>query len=135
MKRLCVSFILFALIPVSLAHNTNVTHPVLTLEAIRLIKEQDTNGYAKYEELYRGANVDFTGFNYDGITEYPFYWGVWNTRSWSLEPNERLYEDIDTADKDDPILGAIVGLAYSTIFESNDSTIISSIIGDRPRLK
>jgi len=51
---------------IAIAHNTNVTHPLLTLEAIRLIKESDDSAN-KYNELYRTANVDFSEEKYNKI--------------------------------------------------------------------
>ena len=53
-NKLMAGILLSAASSVVLAHNTNVTHPVITLEAIRLIQHHDQlNG--EFAELYRIA--------------------------------------------------------------------------------
>ena len=73
MNRL-LSFILCLLITnISQAHNTNVTHPVMTLEAIRLIEKHDKKKEEpEYTELYRLVAGQ------GALSPYPFYWGKWN---------------------------------------------------------
>ena len=78
----------------SWAHNTNVTHPVITLEGARLIESNDKD-QSHYQELYRKTTLNSKDIQ--GVTEYDFFWGVWNTEDWTPEEKNRLYLDTKAA--------------------------------------
>jgi len=55
-NSLVLSVLSISLIPLKLsAHDTNVTHPVLSLQAVRLIENKD-QGTGAFAELYRNTS-------------------------------------------------------------------------------
>lgn len=129
MKRF-VTFVIIVGLPLTLlAHNTNVTHPLLTLEAIRLIKKsEDSSSQKQYEELYRTAQSDFLDETYRDITEYPYYWGVWNTPSWTDKGSERLYGTIRDANADEDPGFFSSDEPYQGLFAANPMNVISGVV-------
>ena len=114
---------------VVLAHDTKVTHPVITLEAIRLLEKQD-KVKGEFAELYRmtsDANILEKG-------EFPLFWGAWNTVSngpWiSTDVNKRIYPDMDAADTDEDngFWHNLVTTPYADLHEINDMTVISGVV-------
>ncbi len=103
------------------AHDTKVTHPVLTLEAIRLLEKQDKMK-GEFAELYRtreDGNILENG-------QFPLFWGAWNTTSDStwLETavNKRIYPNMDAADIDETegFWHDLVTTPYAALHEIND---------------
>ncbi len=105
---------------VVLAHNTNVTHPVITLEAIRLIQHHDQlNG--EFAELYRIAISNKVN------DKEPFHllWGAWNSNDRAKIGREtRIYDKMEIAEAEDDIFFD----PYETIYKNNDVNIMSGVI-------
>ena len=110
-----------------LAHDTKVTHPVITLEAIRLLEKQD-KVKGEFTELYRtreDGNILAGG-------QFPLFWGAWNTATngpW-LSTNVRLYQDMAAANVDeaDGFWHDLVTTPYANLHEINDMTVISGVV-------
>ncbi len=119
-----------------LAHDTKVTHPVITLEAIRLLEKQD-KVKGEFTELYRMTNdADILAKG-----EFPLFWGAWNTTSDStwLETavNKRIYPKMAAANKDETegFWHDLVTTPYAALHEINDMTVISGVVREDHPLK
>lgn len=107
-----------------LAHDTNVTHPVLTLQAIRLIEAKDKVDGA-FAELYREVITT----DYINNKPYPLHWGVWNSKEWDTETNSRIFDNMKEAEEDDKN-------TYPQIYKFNDVNVISGVVReDHPATK
>jgi len=124
MNKIAAVIIVVVASSASYAQNTNVTHPLLTLEAIRLIEKQDEISN-KYQELYRSAEIDFTGQAYKKITLYPYYWGVWNTETWHKDRDQRLYYDFTASEADEK-----ADNEYQSLFAANPMNVMSGVVGE-----
>ena len=112
---------------VVLAHDTKVTHPVITLEAIRLLEKQD-KVKGEFSELYRITSDK--KILKESI--YPLFWGAWNAAKngpWS-KTDERIYPDMDAADADEDngFWHNLVTTPYADLHEINDMTVISGVV-------
>ena len=112
----------------SWAHNTNVTHPVITLEAVRLIQEADKD-QGQYSELYRKAELNSKDIQ--GLTKYDFFWGVWHTDDWTNKENDRLYNTMTSSEDDEGgFLDSLNPLfqPYSRLYGVNSINVISGVV-------
>lgn len=110
-----------------LAHDTKVTHPVITLEAIRLLEKQDKDK-SEFAELYRMSSNKLI------LDEgkFPLFWGAWNAATegpW-LPANKRIYPTLKEAiiDEDDGFWHNLVTTPYAQLHEINDMTVISGVV-------
>lgn len=97
-----------------MAHNTNVTHPIISLQAIRLIEGGD-GAIGSYRDLYRrevGPRPEYG--------EIKIYWGTWNKDAWGKR-DPRIYLSFDAA-KSDAYNG------YSTLFGANPNNVIHGVV-------
>ena len=112
------------------AHNTNVTHPIITLEAIRLIKSSDSA--QQFSELYR----EVTDKNIFKGEQYPLHWGGWNSavrvekivngktlQRYKSEDEFRLYNDMKASEADETLFSP-----YNKIYKRNDVNVISGVV-------
>jgi len=139
LKKVTIFFVGTILSTACYSHNTNVTHPLLTLEAIRLIENGDKT-VNEYSELYRSVQTGFADLadppDYRGITEYPFYWGVWNTEDWKDPREQRLYKDFDESEKDEDPGFLSLDKPYQTLFTTNKFNVINGVVReDTPATK
>lgn len=114
---------------VVLAHDTKVTHPVITLEAIRLLENQD-KVKGEFAELYRVMEDE----NILDGGKFPLFWGAWNAASdgpWSeTDVKKRIYPNMDAADTDetDGFWHDLVTTPYAGLHQINDMTVISGVV-------
>ena len=107
------------------AHDTNVTHPVLSLQAVRLIESKDKD-IGAFAELYRKTKTA----NVIDKQLYPLHWGVWNSKGWKAESKFRIFENMEAAIADDD-----TGV-YPRIYQFNEVNVISGgVREDHPTSK
>jgi len=118
------TLIIIAMIPCFAAsHNTNVTHPVITLEAIRLIQVQDQSAL-QFTELYRVATRDSNDI--DVIKQYPLYWGGWD--EYSSGDSNRLTSAMIYANMDDSESDENASPIYSELYANNEVNVITGVV-------
>jgi len=105
---------------VAMSHNTNVTHPVITLEAIRLIQAQDQSAF-QFTELYRMAKSPK-----NQIKQYPLHWGVWD--EYKSGDSNRLTSAMIYANMDDSKSDENASPTYNELYDNNEVNVITGVV-------